>query len=72
MRVKNGLFLKVKKIKKKRKGKYVAQQRVYLSKKEGIFKSCLDMTVYVFVTVDCPFSQVFPGEARNPGYRRWC
>ena len=56
--MKNGLFQKEKK-RKRKKEKYVVQQRVYLTKEEGIFKSCLDMTVYVFVTVDCPFSQVF-------------
>ena len=46
--------------KKKRKEKYVAHQRVYLTKKEELFKSCLEMTEYVFATLDCPFSQEFP------------
>ena len=46
--------------KKKKKEKYAAHQRVYLTKKEEFFKSCLEVTEYVFVTVDCPFSQTFP------------
>ena len=46
-------------LKRKEKEKYAAHQRVYLTKKEELFKSCLEVTEYVFVTVDCPFSQVF-------------
>ena len=54
------IILKEKKRKEREKRKVCSSIRVYLFKKEELFKSCLEVTEYVFVTVDCPFSQEFP------------